>query len=569
MDKIKEVENSLRKKYFVEGDSLMSISQVMEEMNIPGLSIAVIDNFEVVWSKGYGVRDLKSKEKVDKNTIFQAASISKPFAAFGVMKLVQEGKIDLDQDITNYLKTWNLKENNFTEEKKVTFRNLLSHNAGITIHGFPGYNEKGEIPTLNEVLDGESPANTGKIEVDTKPETLHRYSGGGYTIAQKALIDITGKEFEKYMQEDILDPIGLENSFFTNKLLTEKKQENATFGHYNDNSLVRHIYPEIAAAGLWTTAEDLAKFAVEIQKSLKGKSNKVLNTEIMETMMTPVLNGEYSIGFGVSEASKEDILYEHAGGNEGYNCLLSFHKSKGYGFAIMVNNFGLDIVYPISKSLGSVYNWDIYKGDSFKEIITLTKEDKSKFVGRYKDDIDRSLKIYENNGELFFSSFFGDNGRLDAVSKEILLDSDRERKFKLKDNYNGIVINGSKFEKITDDQKLLEDFYPDRDYQGAEKWFIETIGDDDNRFQSYEEYFNNTAYTLIYQEKYDLATFYLKLNTLLYPKSWNAWDSLGEVYFFTKRYLLAIEAMENSLENAPDNKNAKKIIEESKAFLVD
>ncbi|MDP8220971.1 MAG: serine hydrolase domain-containing protein [Candidatus Stygibacter frigidus] len=566
---IEEVESSLRAEYYVNGDSLISIMDKMKELKIPGLSLAVIDNFEVVWAKGYGIADIETNKEVDVNTIFQAASISKPFTAYAAMKLVQENKVELNKDINTYLKTWKLLDNNFTETKKVTFKNLLSHNAGTNIHGFPGYKPYDTLPTLDQILNGVSPANTNKVIVDIEPETVNRYSGGGYIVVQKALIDITGKPFEEFMQNQVLKPLELQNSFFSPKALTEEQKLNATAGHYSDGSKVigdRHIYPEMAAAGLWTTAEDLAKFAVEIQKALKSDSGKILSKQYTQMMMTPVLNGEYNIGFG-NEEYNDEPFFEHAGGNEGYACFLTFHKEKGYGFALMVNSSSqIDILFPLFRSIDKAYSWGLFNSGIYNSD-NISVPELQRFVGRYKVSFDRSIQFYIKNKKLFYKMSFNMGSELTPVGSHTFISSDRNNKIEFSKELNSIIFNNDTFNKIPDEAILLENFITGNDIIGAQKWLEEQESLKNLTVNELEDYFNDIGYFLISNSKFKEATFYLKLNTVLFDNSANAWDSLGEVYFFSGNYELSIETMKKALVVNPQNQNAKQIIMKAQKLL--
>ena len=566
---IEEVENSLRAEYYVNGDSLISIIDKMKELKIPGLSLAVIDNFEVVWSKGYGISDIETNNKVDVNTIFQAASISKPFTAYATMKLVQENKLELNKDINTYLKTWKLVDNNFTETKKVTFKNLLSHNAGTTIHGFPGYKSSDTLPTLDQMLNGVSPANTNKVIVDIEPETENRYSGGGYIIVQKALIDITGNPFEEFMQNQVLKPLDLQNSFFSPKELTKEQELNATAGHYSDGSKIsenRHIYPEMAAAGLWTTAEDLAKFAVEIQKTLKGNSGKILTKQYTQMMMTPVLNGEYNIGFGNEEYNGEPF-FEHAGGNEGYACFLTFHKEKGYGFALMVNSSSqIDILFPLFRSIDKAYSWGLFSSGIYNSD-NISVPELQRFKGKYKVSFDRSIKIYVKNKKLFYKMSFNKKFELTPVGSHTFISSNRNNKIEFSNEVNSIIFDSNAFIKIPNEAILLEDFIEGNDIIGAQKWLEEQENLKILTVNKLEGYLNDIGYFLISNNKFKEASFYLKLNSVLFENSANAWDSLGEVYFFSEKYELAIETMKKALEVDSQNQNAKQIIMKAQKLL--
>lgn len=181
-EQITKVETSLVRPVYLAGDSLWTIEERMEHYGVPGVSIAVIKDSKIVWSKAYGIMDKETNEPVTTTTLFQAGSISKPVAAYGALKEVELGKLTLDENINNYLTAWKLPDNEFTKEKKVGLRHLLSHTGGLTVHGFPGYTPGDPVPSLIQVLNGEPPANTGAIRVDKVPEESFRYSGGGYTI---------------------------------------------------------------------------------------------------------------------------------------------------------------------------------------------------------------------------------------------------------------------------------------------------------------------------------------------------------------------------------------------------
>ena len=195
-----------------------TLQQLMDVFKVPGLSVAVVDGFKIAWAKPYGVTEAGTTSPVTTSTLFQAASISKFVTAAGALYLVEHGKLSLDEDVNKELTTWRLPDNEFTATQKVTLRRLLSHSAGTTVHGFPGYAVGEPIPTLVQILNGEKPANTAPIRVDLVPGTKFRYSGGGITIEQLLIIDVTGKPFPQFMQQAVLGPIGMSNSTFDQPL---------------------------------------------------------------------------------------------------------------------------------------------------------------------------------------------------------------------------------------------------------------------------------------------------------------------------------------------------------------
>jgi CubicO group peptidase (beta-lactamase class C family) len=244
------------------------------ELHVLGVSITVIHNGEIEWSRGFGVTRVGGPA-VTPDTLFQAASISKPVTAMAVLHLVGSGKLDLDADVNQYLKAWKVPTNKFTETSKVTLRELLTHTAGMTVHGFPGYASDSALPTVVQVLNGEKPANTPAILVDTIPGSDWRYSGGGFVVTQVLLQDVTCKAFSTLMHDVVLGPIGMSRSTYEQPLPQNRMAE-AAIPYQQDGQPVPggpHVYPEMAPAGLWTTPSDLARFAIEVQKALAGKSN--------------------------------------------------------------------------------------------------------------------------------------------------------------------------------------------------------------------------------------------------------------------------------------------------------
>jgi CubicO group peptidase (beta-lactamase class C family) len=251
----------------------LSLAELMKTFNVPGLSIAVIENYKIVDAKGYGVIAPGSSTPVTTKTLFQAGSISKPVAATGALFLVGQGKLSLDEDVNKKLTTWKVPENEFTQTEKVTLRRLMSHTAGLTVHGFPGYDVDAVVPSVVQVLNGEKPANTDPIRVDIVPGTKSRYSGGGVTIEQLLMMDVTGKQFPALMRELVLDKIGMTDSSYEQPLPSARAAMTAG-GAYADGKPVHgkwHIYPEMAAAGLWTTPPTSRSSPLRSRYPYKGR----------------------------------------------------------------------------------------------------------------------------------------------------------------------------------------------------------------------------------------------------------------------------------------------------------
>ena len=228
------------------------VQGLMTRFNVPGISIAVIKDFSVVWSGSFGLADAESGTPVTTDTMFQAASISKPVAAMVSLKAVQEGQFGLDQDVNTILKSWKL-ESALLADRPVTPRMLMSHTSGTgDAFGFPGYAPGAPLPTTPQILDGLPPSNLRAVRLERAPLTGYEYSGGAVMIQQLALMDAVGKPFVQLAREWVLEPIGMSNSTFEQPLSEERAQHAArahgpTGARMGD---VWHVYPEQAAAGL-------------------------------------------------------------------------------------------------------------------------------------------------------------------------------------------------------------------------------------------------------------------------------------------------------------------------------
>lgn len=356
--RIQSIQDGLLPSVVVKGESgqTAKLSDRMAALHVPGVSVAVVHDGQIEWARGFGVTRIGGPA-VTTETLFQAASISKPVTALAVLRLVQSGKLDLDTDVNRYLKTWKVPDNEFTAKTKVTLRELLTHTAGMTVHGFPGYASDAPLPTVTQVLKGEKPANTPAIRVDTTPGTIWRYSGGGYVIVQQLLEDVTGKSFPKLMQELVLEPIGMPHSTYEQPLPSARLAE-AAMPYRQDGQPVAggpHTYREMGPGGLWTTPSDLARYAIEVQKALAGKSSKVLSAAMARQMLSPGMN-HWGLG-PATGGSPEHPYFTHGGANEGFRCNFMAYEN-GDGVFIMTNgDNGGDVAEELLRTVAHEYNW--------------------------------------------------------------------------------------------------------------------------------------------------------------------------------------------------------------------
>jgi CubicO group peptidase (beta-lactamase class C family) len=334
------------------------VAAEMKNHGIIGVSIAIIENGEICNAKGYGFTDEKKTIHVGSNTLFQAGSISKPVAALGALHLVEREILSLDADVNQFLKRWKVPENTFTKDEKVTLRRILSHSAGLTVHGFPGYDAKSRLPTLLQVLDGSRPANTAAIRVDVIPGSIWRYSGGGYTAMQQIMMDVSANSFPELMQETVLTPLQMTASSYEQPMPEDRAIIAAT-GYYANGEEVEnkwHVYPEMAAAGLWTTSSDLARFAISLQNALAGKSNPVISESMTRQMLT-VQKGNNGLGLAL-DGSGKTLRFFHGGRDAGFDAFLIAYAESGHGVVIMFNaNNNTGAVNRIVDAIAKEYNW--------------------------------------------------------------------------------------------------------------------------------------------------------------------------------------------------------------------
>jgi CubicO group peptidase (beta-lactamase class C family) len=337
--------------------SAYSVSEGMKKYGIPGMSIAVFDQGKIIWAKGYGFSDKELNQLVNPSTIFQAASISKPVTSVASFRLIEKGFFNLDENINTYLKRWKVPENEYTVESKVTLRGIISHTAGLSVHGFYGYGPKDTIPTITQVLDGLRPSNSEPTRVFIKPGTRESYSGGGFTVLQLAIEEITGQSFYDAMDELVLFPAGMRNSKFSLKVPLAM-QKNAAKGYRKNGDMVEggyHIYPEQAAAGLWTTPSDLAEFMLNVGNSYRTNQGLLQQSTVRKMFIK--IPGAGGLGFGI-DGKNDSLRFRHSGGNEGYSCYAVSFAEAGRGVVIMTNSDnGTPFIREFLRAISKEYKW--------------------------------------------------------------------------------------------------------------------------------------------------------------------------------------------------------------------
>jgi dienelactone hydrolase/CubicO group peptidase (beta-lactamase class C family) len=375
----------------------------MARFHTPGVSIAVVNEGRIEWARGFGVRAAGKRDPVTERTLFQAGSISKPVFALGVVRLAQEGKLDLDADVNTYLKTWKVPPNG-QWQPRVTLRQILSHSAGLTVHGFPGYRTTEPLPTVVDVLEGRPPANTDPVRVNLVPGTQVRYAGGGTTVAQLAVTELLGKPFAQIMGETVLVPLGMADSTYEQPLPASRTSAAASAHPWKGDALPGrwHVYPEMAAAGLWTTAADLARVGIEMQKALRGES-KLLAKERAAQMLSPTVQDDVGIGFFL-EGKGEAQRFGHGGWDEGFVAKATFYKDRGQGAVVMINsNEGHELIDEVMRAVAKEYAWPGFFEEE-KKAASVAPEVLDGYAGEYTAPLGFRATVTRREGGLLLTA---------------------------------------------------------------------------------------------------------------------------------------------------------------------
>lgn len=405
--KIVQVENNLTEtRELIFEDSVISKYSIIDRMKfykIPSVSLAVINNGKIEWAKTYGYADIEMKRLANKKTLYQVASITKSVNGLGILKLVQEGKLSLTSDIRNYLKSWTFPDNELSKNKTITLKNLLSHTAGLSVHGFIGYAVNDSIPTISQILNGERPANNEPIKPVYQINEHFEYSGGGYTVIRKILDDNISSNYDSLMTALVLKPLKMTNSTFSQPL--SSRYVNYAYGTDKEMQTLKgkyYTYPEQAAGGLWSTATDIAKFILSIQKDLKGSTNSLLNKGLTKEMLTPVLNN-YALGFGIVEKGGEKYFW-HEGESYGYNAMYYGSFTTGKGVVILTNaypNNGQPFIQELLNSVAITYGWKDFYNPIKKKLAPVPDTLLTKYIGEYySENPQLKITISKNGNQL-------------------------------------------------------------------------------------------------------------------------------------------------------------------------
>ena len=531
LDRIKEFENNISGNLLLNDEMPGTIAERMAKYKVKGMSIAVIHNYKVDWAKGYGWADVGEKRPVTTETLFEPGSISKSLNAVGILKLAQDKKLDLYTDINTYLNSWKFPYDSLSGGKKITLANLLSHTAGLTVHGFPGHDIHGPIPSLIEVLDGKKPSFTPAVRSMYEPGVKYEYSGGGTSISQLILSDIVKQPYDVWMYDHILKPIGMTHSTYAQPPAQDRRYL-CSSAYNQDGSPIDnkfHVYPEQAAAGLWMTPSDLCNYILDMQMALKGTASKVLNDEMVKLHLTPYIDESAAMGTFIED--HDGVKYfQHGAGNDGFCGQFYGSLEHGYGVVIFLNSSYPKLLPELINSVAKVYKWkNFYREPQRKKSIMVKEEVIKDYEGIYLYD-DQWAAVGKKDNEYHFytrwtyakmhftsmTSFF--NEEFPAV-KEFIKDA--------KGNVTGYSrnVNG-------------------RDFPKAIK-----IGNPDT-VQLTTQLFNEIGWYFLEIKKYKESLAYFTRGVQLYPEDLNLLMNQAHLYLFNHEYNKAIDIYKSHLKDS-------------------
>ncbi len=334
--------------------------QWLADSRVPGAAVALVVDGEVAWAQGYGLADRDRNVPVTADTVFQVASISKSVTAWGVMRLVERGILDLDAPVEEYLTRWHLPPSDY-DASGVTIRRLLSHTAGLSVHGYPGYPPDQPLPSLEDSLSGHN-RGAGAVRIAMDPGAQWGYSGGGYTLLQLVVEEVTGEAFSAYMQREVLDPLGMAHSSF--EWRADLRPETAVAYSESGSALPNFLFTEQAAAGLYTTAPDLALFVAAAMPGPDGEpaGRGVLSPDTLTLMLTPAVQlsdqgDAWGLGYILLALTDGSVRIGHGGSNAGWQAYSAAVPAWGEGIVVLTNSDnGADLIEAVVSAVLEIIN---------------------------------------------------------------------------------------------------------------------------------------------------------------------------------------------------------------------
>lgn len=574
-DEIARVEENLLPAVIIAGEPAFQLQERMAHYKVPGISITVIKDFKILWSKQYGLADADLGTPVTATTQFNVGSLSKGVTSLAVLSLVNDKLVQLDGEVNSQLKSWRIPENDFMQEVKVTPRLLMNHSGGANFSPGGSY-PPGQSPSLIQVLNGQPPANTRPVTVDRVPATQFQYSNAGYAILQQLAEDAAGKSFQDLSQERIFGPLKMTHSSFE-QALSEGVLGDPSAGHQaggKTGAIKRYVYPIQAAGGLWSTTEDYARFVIEIQKSYQGESNKIISRELAREMLSPQAAKQYGLGVFMREKDGEINYFGHMGDNRGFFSGYTAHITDGYGAVVFTNSqVGIQLIREILQSIAAVYGWENFLPEA-RVVVPVSEKSLEAYAGTYQLGPDASFAVKQQGQGLLLDQFGGVRlfhvGEGEFVSKyrkgSLQFEGTAEGSsstaiFHFADELGRFIQEPMTCKRIEPGKKLPYQLLEAGRYEEALASYrlIKQANPGDRSVS--EDRFNRMGYAYLGQGKLDLALSVFKINVELYPDSWNCYDSIGDAYTQRGDKDLAIRNFKRSVELNPNNQHGIMMLE--------
>ena len=374
------------------------------------------------------------------STPFQAASISKVVTATATLRLVDNGKLALDDNVNHYLKSWQVPDGPLTASEKVTLRRILSHSSGLGGHSVAGYSASEAFPSLPVILDGEQPAKTAAIRVEAVPGSVSRYSGGGVTVEQLLLTDVTGRPFANLAADLVLRPLHMVDSSFVQPLPPALRARAASAHDAAGRVLGDMLYPQAAAAGLWTTPTDLARWAIAIADAAAAepRSKPILSRATARAMLA---TQKAPFGLGpYLEGNTRAFHFGHEGWNEGFHAEVVYFPATGQGAAVMVNgDGGRPLVREILYAIAAEYQWPALAPTEI-ETVDMGEPPAAGLVGVYETSVPvaHSVIITREQGHLYLDGGkLGGKTELVFTAPDVVVALDTGDRFQVRTDKDG------------------------------------------------------------------------------------------------------------------------------------
>ena len=577
VSRIAEVEHGLLPFTAISGEPGMDLLERMQKYQVPGVSIAVIDGGEIQWIKHYGVTDVRQPLPVDDTTLFNVGSMSKAVTSAIILSLVRDGLIDLNAPVNQQLRSWQLPENDLMLDEPVTPIRLMNHSGGVVFS--PGFAYRTEdLPSFEQLLEGEPPAKSGPVRVDRIPGSGFQYSNPGYSILRKLAEDVTGKPFAEIAAERVFEPLGMSRSTFVVPLPPDLLTS-AAMGHRLDGSPDADVHRwcgHVAAGGLWTTTADYAAFVVELQGALRGDSTRLLNRELAELMVEPHDAREYGLGLFLRESLGERKYVGHIGDGPGFVGGFTTDTRGNFGVVVLTNGQGgIDLVREVRRAVANVYEWP----DNLPPARLVIAPDSTileSAAGRYRVGFDDVATI-ERSGESLRLTMeglpdvemlpVGDatfvcRERVGEISFERAGDGEITRMvFHLSDEHGRLGDEGISLPRMAADELTPLELLLAGRTSAATDLYLDLLESDPSSPAVSENRLNRLGYQYLAQGRQEDAVAVFLLYVGLHPGSANAHDSLGEALMKTGRLEAAVASYRRSLELNPANDNAVVMIE--------